>query len=313
MIRLIPFTFLLLLLASCGQNSDIFIEQSNQVYIDELFDALVESGQTYTYYGDSSSANFITEEGILVVIDLSKVQDEEGNLYMGQQRFTVEVLDSAKEIFYNQLSTEANGSLFSPLATLKYTIRDESGTQLKVLRDAVKYYVPGQFDDSSRVELYRQQSEIWGEISEESSLSIGDFEIQNSEAMIWSDFGYTFYAEPDRWYTVTTVKSLPDAESQQLCIESDYDYTDTRMYLVNTTNNAAVLVSYSTILDQFCESWIGVLDENKYKLYVISAYDEVQYGLTVMDVSDLRDNNQISLPPDGQVLDKEEMLELLSE
>ncbi len=314
MIRLYTLSFIFILICSCGQDSDIFIEQSNQKYIDQLFEELEVPGQTFTYYGDNTSVNFITEEQIGITIQLDGIKDAEGNQYMGQQTLTVQILDSARELFHNQLSSEVNGYLFSPVVTLNYTITDDQGRQLSVSPNAVKCYVPGEFDDSAVVNIYsKKQSDIWTDASGRSGLRIGEFEIYNSEATVWSGFGYTFDAMPEMWYTVTAENSLPNVKSQQLCIESAYDYTDTRVYLVNTVNNSAVQVSYSTIMEQFCDDWKSGLDHTDYHLYLISAYNEQEYGLVNLEINNLGEDNELNLPTNGKILDKLEMLQLLRE
>jgi len=313
MIRLYTCCFILFILASCGQDSDIFIQQSNQISIDQLFEELTEPGQTHSFYGDNASVHFITEEGILITIDPSKLLSSDNTQSMGEHTISVEVLNESKEVFFHQLSTEIDGSLFNPEVIIQFSITDDKGDKIQVSEGAVKCYIPAQFDDSSNIGLYRDQLDGWQEYSEQSTLDVGDFIIENSEATIWSDFGYTFYAEPEVWYTVTSVRAQTAVSSSQLCVESVYNYTDTRMYLVNTVNNSAVIVSYSTLLDQFCESWMSYLEENRYMLYVVSAYNEIEYGLAIVDITDLTDSNEINLPFDGKKLDKETMLSLLSE
>ena len=313
MIRLYTVSFILILLSSCGKDKDIFIQQSNQIYIDQLFSELVLPSQTYTFFGDNPTVNYLTEEGILLSIDPSKILKSDGNQSLGQNTLSVEVLNESKEVFFNQLSTEVDGHLFNPEVALRFTFTDSEGNLLQTKNGAVKCYIPGQFDDSAHITLYRHAMTNWEESSEQSILRIGNFEVENSEATIWSGFGYTFYAESDTWYTVTSEWSQATVGNNQLCIESSYDYTDTRVFLVNKMNNTAVLVSYSTIMNQFCESWTSRLDENRYMLYVVSAYNESDYGLSILDIQDLTDKNEISLPADGEKLDKETMLSLLSE
>lgn len=299
---------------SCGVDSDVFIPLDRQADIDRLFDDLKSSGEQFTAnLSDSNLMTFVTTDGIISRINVQSILQLED--ISPESDFTISIfhLDNGKEVFRNDIVTTIDKNGLGLASALRYEIYINGNKLEEVPLQTVEFILPSTFDDGLSAHLSRYDDASWSDVTETSRLASGNFEILIDDATIWSDFGYSLYAEPNQWYGFSMENLDPVSRNYSVCVEGDFDFSDSRVYLVGDTTGEVIRLRYSTITEKFCQEWYSVIEERSFTMYAFQSVDGQLFNVNVSNLSISEGRLEVDLFNDLDQIEKESLIALLKQ
>ncbi len=303
-----------LVLVSCGKDIEQFTPHQGQLYLDQVFSEAVSSSETLNFLATiEGDVKLVSASGILFIIDTQSLI-EDGTIALGDQlTLSFWELSTGMDLFRNQLSTTINNQVFESKVAMRYIIRTSNGNEVASQQSSIQVVIPSIFDDSGESEVYQTNGLEWTSLDPEASLSIGNFEIVVNEATIWSDFGYSLYATPDMWYTISTNASTNKDDVLDVCIEGDIEINNSQLYLVNDDLGINLKVGYSSLTEKFCDNWYTESSESTFTLYALKADNENNFYIRTISEIANSESIELDLSDSLEQIEREALITLLKE
>jgi len=305
------FTIPVLMLLSCGKDSEVFTPYEPTGDIEDYYAAQDNATQIFERTA-SDDILIVTENNTIISIPSYSMIDDAGNIVSdGIEIEVLEVFDKGDMILHKTSTMtrkaylESNG-MFHIRAT-------KDGKELK-MKDGYNYkmYVPNKEPDPEMKLFFGDRVNgmvVWEE-AEDQEIRVNEWQIADSST-VYFDFGYELFCDKFTWINIDKYYDLPEDQKTSVCVslpEELYDHKNTAVFMIYKEEYSLIPFTYNREDKLWCEPYAQVPKGWEVFIITISSLGEDEYHLGYLEAT-ITENDLFTIIP--KIKTKEEIKEFL--
>ena len=309
------FAIPVLLLFSCGKDSEVFTPYEPTGNIEDYYEAEQPDTQYYQAWA-SDDILVVTDNNTIIQIPSYSIVDENGEVVTDGIKIEVlEVFDKGEMILHNTSTMTRDAYLKSDgMFHVKVT---KNGKPLK-MKDGIGYkiYVPNKEPDPEMKLFYGSKGMnntiMWTEAegSQDDNIRVNEWQIADSST-VYFDFGYELFCDKFTWINIDKYFDIPDDEKTAVCVslpEELYNQKNTAVFMIFKDEYSVVPFAYDIDQKAWCEPYGQVPKGWEIIIVAIASLGDDEYHLGSM-MATVTENDFFTIIPEEKT--KEEIKEFL--
>ncbi len=311
-VMLCSFALMMILLVSCGKDSEIFTPKEPLLDISEWAEDVPIRPQVYDKSADNDIL-VLTENRNVLEINKGILVDGSGNVVTGDVQIEIiEIQTLGGMVKYGKPTMTARDYLITDGEF--YINATQDGKDL-FIKDGFNFSLSVADDNPDgdmQLFLGTENSEgnvIWNEEPQRQGLFINEWTYE-VDSQIILDFGYKLLPEKFTWINIDKYNDLPEEDKTSVCVELDstlYTSRNTLVYFINKDEKVAVALEYDEDTGLFCEPYKSVPKGWEITFIVISIQGEELYHFAIEQTT-VVDNTLVSIDPSEKSIEEIESI-----
>ncbi len=307
-VMLFSFALMMILIVSCGKDSEIFTPTESQFDISQWSNDVPLEPQVFNKSADNDIL-ILTENGNVLEISQGILVDGNGNLVTGDiQLEIIEIQTLGKMVKYGKPTMTSSDYLSTDGEF--YINATQNGKDLYIKDNkSFSFFVADDSPDGNMQLFYGAENDegevIWNDEPERQAMFINEWTYE-VDSQIIIDFGYQLLPEKFEWINIDKYNDIPEEDKTSVCVELDttlYTSRNTLVYFINKEEKVAVSLDYDKETGLFCEPYASVPKGWEITIIVISIQGEELYHFAIEQTT-VVDNTLVSIVPTEKPIDE---------